>query len=155
MFSSKRSKKGHNKLVRSPRESSHPRSKRRTSFNHDRGPRLLFPRNKCIDLQKIRANCQEEEEDSDQGGDQESQEEDADCGEDAEEDTDCDAGEASYGISSFPPETKNFSRLRRSMRSHFRERPSPCTPTAGSMGSTIPGLSNSAKRATLSFSSER
>jgi hypothetical protein len=89
MFASKRYKKGHNKLVRSPRESFNPRSKRRPMFNHNRrGSRLL---------QRIR-DCQEEEEYSDQRGDQESLEEDAeadaDCGEDAEEDANCGAGDS-------------------------------------------------------------
>jgi hypothetical protein len=57
-MSSKKAKKEHNKLMRRPRESFRPRSKRRPTFNHNqRAPRLL---------QRIRADYQEEEEYSDQ-----------------------------------------------------------------------------------------
>ena len=78
-MSSKKAKKASNKLVRRPRESFRPRSKRRPTFtdHNQRAPRLL---------QRIRADYQEEEKYSEQRAlDQESHgeldaEEDADSG---------------------------------------------------------------------------
>ncbi len=77
---------------------------------------LFLARRKRMDLQIIRADYQEEEEDPDQQGDQESQEEDAeadadcgeDCGEDDEADTDCGAGDSTQQDKVVPPGPLNY-----------------------------------------------
>jgi hypothetical protein len=92
-LSSKKHKKEHNKLVRLPRESKAPGSKRRAALNHNRGgPRLPFPSKKQTDR-----DWQVEEDYFDQGGDQEGQEEDA------EEDADCGAGVSPQQDKVIPP----------------------------------------------------